>query len=190
MLVLWSCAIARAETRECQLEDTFWAQEHWKHLLIAKGQDVGIDQGWIDLLLDSPVASFSNDVERTGTFLKIQDGIGSYTQPDPTWYYQYGVPVWYPWDKKLASNPLYRYLAPLPKQLQDATTFITKSPSHSLTPLAFQVSASAIAPASEPQCPHQTHSTAKMDEFFRLRSECNNRILARESPEKCQQRLS
>ena len=189
-LALWSCAIAGAETRERQLEDTFWAREHWKRLLIAKGQDVGIDQGWIDLLLDSPVASFSNDVERTGTFLKIQDGIGSYTQPDPTWYYQYGVPVWYPWDKELASNPLYHYLAPLPEQLQDATTFITKSPSRSLTPPALQVSASAIAPASEPQCPRQTHSTAKMDEFFRLRSERNNRILARESPEKRQQRLS
>ena len=75
-------------------------------------------------------------------------------------------------------------------QLQDATTFITKSPSRPLTPLQVSVSESDIVPASEPQCPRQTHSTAKMDEFFRLRSERNARILATGSPEKCQLRLS
>ena len=182
-LALWSCAIAGAETRETQLEDTRWSRENWKRQLVTNCKDIGIDQGWIDLLLDSPVASFSDSIERTGTFLKVKDG--SITQPDPTWFYMYGVPVWYPWDRDLASNLAYGYLAPLPEQLQEATTLLLKSPSPPTTPL----SSSVLLPPFDSQTPPATHprtrqppSTAKMEEFFRLRAERNARTLARETP--------
>lgn len=125
--------IAQSEAREVELvKDPLLAKQNWKNVLVDKCVDIPIDLAWIDLLLDTGVASFSPDVWRTGTFVYIKPGDfhprnENQFQPDIEWFVECGVPVWYRWDQEAASLPKNQYLAPLEFQIQDADSFMHKS---------------------------------------------------------------
>jgi len=85
------------------------------------------DARWIDALYASTVCSFSPQTPRAGVFLELE--VFDSNQPLPEFFYQFHVPVWYSWSHDIALK--YKHLAPLSHQLQEATTFLTKSPSPS-----------------------------------------------------------
>jgi hypothetical protein len=176
---LLSYIIAWSETRELQLtKDTCLAKQKWKDVLVAKCADININAGWIDLLLDTDVASFSTFVWRTGTFVYITPGDAyereNRFQPPIKWLIDYGVPVWYRWDKEAGSLPQNQYLAPLEFQLQEADSFMRKSPS--LLPAPIDASPAAPAVNKDPPI-----STTQMDAFFKLREERAARLIANET---------
>ena len=82
------------------------------------------DAQWLDALYASTVCSFSPYTPRAGIFLELEV-FDSY-QPLPEFFCRFHVPVWYPWSSAIARR--YEHLAPLPHQLQEGTTFLTKSP--------------------------------------------------------------
>src|SRR5260370_10474418 len=104
----------------------------WKDILLSNSLGVGIDQWWIDFLLEMTVVCYT--AERVGVFLDLEKpGKSPYHsyQPDPAWFCAYNVPVWYPWMTNQIQNQKLAHLAPLPYQIQEATTFLSKSPSSS-----------------------------------------------------------
>ena len=74
------------------------------------------------------VANFEKAIPRVGIFLNILHP--SRLQFSVDWFTQFNVPVWYPWtrDEARSIHPWVSYLAPLPHQLQEVATFLTKSP--------------------------------------------------------------
>jgi hypothetical protein len=89
-------------------------------------------QVWLSGLKSSLVDTFSPSVERVGVFVELLHP--SREQPSVDWLCSYHIPVWYPWGDKesrasLSDNGrgLARF-APPTYQLQEATTFLTKSP--------------------------------------------------------------
>jgi hypothetical protein len=152
------------------------------------------------MLLDTHVANFSPDVSRAGTFIML-DAVEVYNvAPSVDWFVEYRVPVWYEWSAVHASQVHYQRFAPLEYQLQEATTFRTKSPSlapstptnHSFTFGSFSENESPLT--SRPPTPDQDlripPRTNYMDEFFNLRTERIARILEVETPQQRQCRLS
>jgi hypothetical protein len=192
---LLSYIIAKSISEEMLLvKDRVLAEQKWREVLIANCGDVQIDAAWIDLLLDTGVASFSPRVWRTGTFVYITPGNPSQReaqfQPDVEWFVGFGVPVWYRWDKEAVSLPANQYLAPLEYQLQQADSFMRKSPS----PLPAPYDTSVVAPVDDPitstaddaltsTVDDPPTSTVKMDAFLKLREERTARLIAQETPE-------
>lgn len=184
-LALLSFCIAAAEGREMERGEHDFARQNWINKLVDKCAHVQIDHAWIDLLLDSSVPSFSSNISRTGTFLNLAPGTSegeNMLQPDVKWFIQYSVPVWYRWDKHLASSTKTRDLAPLEFQLQEADTFMRKSPS----PPALIEPINAVG---SPESHKRKFSTVAMDNFFKLRDERNARTEQNETPQQRALRL-
>ena len=182
-LTLLSYTIAHVESSEIRrIKDPLLARESWKNLLVTKGVKAHIDLAWIDLLLDTTVATFSSHVWRAGVFLYIPgDRSKCISQPNVEWFVEYSVPVWYRWDPKLVS-PKNQYLAPLAHQLQSADGFIRKSPS--LLPSSMDTSMDNNQPEQVPA------PTARMDAFFKIRDERTARLKDNETPQQRALRIS
>jgi len=200
-MAMLSYLLAGSQTRERQLmEYPSLARIHWKELLLVECASEGIDHRWVDLLSQSAVAYFSADVPRAGVFLHLPTSDGN--QPDPLWFCEFGVPLWYPWNKQV--DQYHKHLAPLPYQLQEAATFLTKSPSTSVLPPRMAIPNPNVAPSPPPDVavpfpspplplpvpPRPLPCTKEMDEFFKLREERNARKLATETEQDRQRRLS
>jgi hypothetical protein len=134
-MALLSYVIAGAENIHASVKNSaILSKPSWFDILLQH-----FDIQWLEALYSSTVYSFSPYTLRTGVFLELE-GFDSY-QPQPEFYCQFHVPVWYPWSSDVARR--YEHLAPLPHQLQEGTTFLTKSPqtltstpTRSLPPLA------------------------------------------------------
>ena len=86
-------------------------------------QTVSLRMAWSCFVAESTSISITVPLDMTETFtLKTADC-----------FYQFNVPVWYCWSTEVANQPNFAHLAPLPYQLQEGTTIITKFP-HPLTP--------------------------------------------------------
>ena len=165
---------------------------HWKDVLLSGGAGVGIDQWWIDFLVETTVTSHTiGEVERVGVFLHLTRSSPHFAhEPDPTFFCAYGVPVWYPWTTTQSKNEMLAHLTPLPHQLQTATTFLAKYPPSSLPEILDTQHDSENLAISEPSVTVvPSISTIKMDEFFKLRKDRNNRIEEKESAKDRQRRL-
>lgn len=90
----------------------------------------GFKQVLLSGLSSSLVSTFSPSVARVGVFLDLLDS--NRERPSVDWFYQYSIPVWYPWSQReldaSRADPRLARFAPTPHQLQEATTFLTKSP--------------------------------------------------------------
>lgn len=122
-----SYAIAKGKTLENESVDEVFPS--WFSFL-SKQQ---YSQVWLSALKSSQVDTFSPSVERVGVFLQLllaSRGMAR-VQPSVDWLCKYHVPVWYPWgDKESRASHLARF-APPSYQLQQATTFLTKTPTSS-----------------------------------------------------------
>ena len=119
-MALLSYVIAGAEDIHSLNKDSvILAKAPWYNILLEH-----FDTQWLDALHASTVCSFSPQTPRAGVFLELEV-FDSY-QPLPEFFCRFHVPVWYPWSNDLARR--YEHLAPLPHQLQEGTTFLTKSP--------------------------------------------------------------
>jgi len=83
--------------------------------------------------LHSCAADFAHN-ERVGLFIRLlQPDVHQYSVD---WFLQFNVPVWYPWGKQEADSAArgssIARLAPLPYQLQEATTMIHKTPGNAM----------------------------------------------------------
>ena len=92
--------------------------------------DQRFKQIWLSGLRSSLVSTFSPSVDRVGVFVELIHR--NREQPSVDWFCRYNVPVWYPWGHReteaaLTDRRLARF-APLPFQLQEVGTFITRSP--------------------------------------------------------------
>lgn len=193
-LGLLSYVIAEAESKEVELvNNPLLAKQNWKDMLVAKCSAVHIDLAWIDLLLDTSVASFAPYVWRTGTFLYITPGNHSERenrfQLRVEWFVRFGVPVWYRWDDHAASLPHNKYLAPLEYQLQAANSFIRKYPSlptpiNTDTPPEVTFVDDCVVDKSP------SFSTFQMDTFFKLREERTAQLKENETSQQRNLRLS
>ena len=159
---------------------------HWMDVLLSGGQEFGVDQWWMDFLSQTTVTSYTGKVEHVGVFLHLESQPSAYYvyEPHPTFFCTHNVPVWYPWTAKQMKANSLRDLAPLPHQIQTATTFLCKSPSFFANPdirnIIEDPDQSPI-PKSPALVPDITISTKKMDEFFQLRNERNKRLEATEN---------
>ena len=175
---------AAAETREAQSNRyPSDARLHWIDLLLSSGIDAGIDKRWVDLLMDTTIVLYTPEVERAGIFLHLTDEHS--LRPTVAWYALYGVPVWYPWGSKEAALHRLKVYAPLPHQLQNATTFFTRSPAEVASVPCHTKSAESTEAASR-----KTPCTKKMDKFFETRVLRNARKVASETPEDRKARLN
>ena len=119
-MALLSYVIAGAENIYPSVKDSvILAKASWYDILLNH-----FDAQWLDALHASTVCSFSPHTPRAGVFLELEV-FNSY-QPLPEFFCWFHVPVWYPWNSVIARR--YEHLAPLPHQLQEGTTFLTKSP--------------------------------------------------------------
>lgn len=127
-MALLSYAIAGAEDIYSSVKDSVTlAKPSWYNILLEH-----FDAQWLEALYASTVCSFSPQTPHAGVFLELEV-FDSY-QPPVEFFCQFHVPVWYPWSSYLAQK--YEHLAPLPHQLQEGTTFLTKSPCRlTLTPM-------------------------------------------------------
>jgi len=173
-----SYLVAGAETCEVQLNHyPSHARLHWIDLLLSSGIDVGIDKRWIDLLMDTTVILYTPEVECAGIFLHLTDE-HSTSQPTVAWYVLYGILVWYPWGSKEAALHKVKAYAPLPHQLQNATTFFMRS-SAEVTSVPCHTKSPELPEAAS----RKTPCTKKMDKFFETRARRNARKVASETPE-------
>lgn len=209
-MAILSFNIAAAECTRAHalsLDGSSLIEPSWQELILEYGGDLSMDCVWLDMLLDTPIVNFSREVSRTGTFIMLDHTDSPYeVAPSVDWFMQYGVPVWYEWSPAQASCVENQRFAPLEHQLQEGTTFRTKSlspaPSSPTTSRSFEQTPSYITPltsrAPTPDqdipLPHvQVHTpvrTTHMDEFFALRAERIARILERETPQQRSTRLS
>jgi hypothetical protein len=99
---------------------------HWFHFL--SGQQM--EQLWLSGIQASAGGTFSPYMARAGMLLQVlQPERGQFSVD---WLCRFHVPVWYPWGLKEAQAALcdseVARLAPLPHQLQEIGTFLTKTP--------------------------------------------------------------
>jgi hypothetical protein len=135
-MALLSYVIAGAEDIHSSVKDSVTrAKAPWYEILFQH-----FDAQWLDALYASTVYSFCPQTPRAGVFLELEV-FDSY-QPLPEFFCRFHVPVWYPWSRDLAQR--YKHLAPLPHQLQEGTTFLTKSPCPSASTPISSVTPSAI----------------------------------------------
>jgi hypothetical protein len=203
LLALLSYLIAGSQTREQMKQEEFPVRIplpglegksfHWKDVLLSGGQGFGVDQWWMDFLLETTVLFYKGEVDRVGVFLHLESQPRPFHawEPDPTFLCAHGVPVWYPWTTKQSKQNWLAKLAPLPHQIQTATTFLCKSPSRFVAQPDAQDCVEGLGqslgavPDYEPVV-----SRKKMDEFFQLRNERNKRLEATESDRDRQRRLN
>ncbi|KAG6915610.1 hypothetical protein DXG01_010725 [Tephrocybe rancida] len=144
--------------------------EKWVTLL--KGR--GFEQTWLDSLLTSTVCDFSSNAFRAGIFLDlIEPGD---CQPDVKWFINYNVPVWYRWGQLEAGDKTLAHLAPLPSQMQEATTTLTVVPS--------------ITPQIHLPSKNHAEGVRAYTLFFAARQQRNAKLLLTETPTDRQARLS
>jgi hypothetical protein len=211
-MALLSYLIAASQSVEARYSEyPTMARLHWQNLLADKGESVNIDCGWIDMLLDSTVASFSPAVSRAGTFVRL--GRENSFDPQIDWFVEFGVPVWYEWTNEHVSR--FGRFAPLEYQLQEVLTIVHSSPSppsppppssptcttretdfgfdrvsSSGTPLTSHgLSSTPASPRADPYAMPPI-SMVQMDTFFRLRDARIARLLERETPQQRSARLS
>lgn len=167
-----SYLIAAGETRALQFCDRpSFKRLPWTEVLLQGGEDVGINRLWLDQLYGTTAVCFVAEVERAGAFVDLVDDLESFFRPDVAWFCQYHVPVWYRWGVREALLSKLDSLAPLPHQLQIATTFIVQTP-------------------SSPDCTQRSLCTKKMEEFFKVRALRVKRKLMTETREAQQTRLA
>lgn len=87
-------------------------------------------QLWLSGIQASSAGTFGPSVARAGILLKIVEAERNQFSVD--WLCRFHVPVWYPWGTKevqaaLSNSKIARY-GPLPHQLQEIGTFLTKTP--------------------------------------------------------------
>lgn len=89
-----------------------------------------MEQLWLSGIQASSAATFNASVDRAGVLLNILEPQREQFSVD--WLCRFHVPVWYPWGAREAqaaiSDPKMARLAPLPHQLQEVNTFLTKTP--------------------------------------------------------------
>jgi len=133
--------------------------------------ELGFDQTWLSGVASSPVCTFSPFIARVGVFVDLLDQ--DKDQPPVEWFCRYHIPVWYPWRAEevrvITGKPSLTGFVPPPYKLQEATTFITQSP-------------------SAPSKSTKTYPTWK--DFFAERDRLNARKLEKETPKERQTRLN
>ena len=150
-----SYAIAISKSLENESLDDMWPA--WFSFLCEQR----FTQIWLSGIKSSLVATFTPSVDRVGVFLHLIHPHRE--QPSVDWFCRYQIPVWYPWGLKetessLRDRRLARF-APLPFQLQEMGTFMTKSPQQPSIP---QASSSTL------QAPSSTHGYDCMSNFYVL----------------------
>lgn len=185
---LLSYVIAGAEDIHSSVKDSLTlCKPTWYNILLEH-----FDVQWVDALYASTVYSFSPQTPRAGVFLELD--VFDSNRPLPEFFCRFHVPVWYPWSDDLARR--YEHLAPLPHQLQEATTFLTKSPRPStstpiLSPPSFAGSSSTSMPSLPPFASSSNHSNPiTWAEFISRRKQRYEERVKTETPKEQQIRLS
>ena len=187
-MALLSYVIAGAEDMYLKVKNSpVLAKPSWYDILLEH-----FDAQWLDALYASTVCSFSPQTPRAGVFLELEV-FDSY-QPLPEFFCRFHVPIWYPWSNDLAQR--YEHLAPLPHQLQEGTTFLTKSPHPSTStrmssPPPFADSSSTPRPSLPPCASSSTqpkHIT--WAEFISQRKQRYEERVKKETPQQQQLRLA
>jgi hypothetical protein len=176
-MALLSAVIAHADDTYRMVKDS--AKPGWHDLLLQH-----FNPQWLDALLASTVLSFSPDTPRTGVFLELSEH--DLNRPPPEYFCQFHVPVWYPWSAEIASQPQFAYLAPLPYQLQEGTTFMTRSP-HPPSPTPLPPSPTPVASQPLPAASAKPKSAWLV--FFTRRRQQYEERLQKETPKQQQIRL-
>jgi len=133
----------------------------WVDLLVG----LGFPQAWMMGILGSTVADFSPHVLRVGVFLDPLEPPPQFgTAPRSVDFFcEHHVPVWYPWTSRQVQaareNSSLAQLAPPPELLQDAASFLIRSPSPSLSSVP-TFSASSTMPIHTSSSPRQVTSPA------------------------------
>ena len=185
-MALLSYCIAGAEDQYSLVKDSITlAKPSWYDILLEH-----FDAQWLDALYSSTVCSFSPQTPRAGVFLELE--VFDSNQPLPDFFYRFHVPVWYPWNNKVALK--YEHLAPLPHQLQEGTTFLTKSPRPSTTtsipsPQPFAGSSSTLIPSSPPSASSSKPNHIIWAEFLSRHKRRYEERVRRETPQQQQIRL-
>ncbi|KAF9521584.1 hypothetical protein CPB83DRAFT_841150 [Crepidotus variabilis] len=100
-LLLYSIACAESQEESlCQFPAL--ARTKWANFLVENGAGYNIDNVWVDELITSNVATFQA-CSQVGIFVHLT-GDSELFQPDPAWFCQHGVPVWYRWTSEMAQN--------------------------------------------------------------------------------------
>ena len=152
-MALLSYVIARAKDIYSSVKDSVvLAKPSWYDILLEH-----FNAQWLNALYASTVCSFSPHTPHAGVFLELE--VFDSNQPLPAFFCRFQVPVWYPWSSDLALR--YEHLAPLPHQLQEGTTFLTKSPHPSTStrmssPPPFADSSSTSRPSLPPYASSST----------------------------------
>lgn len=108
-------------------EELFHEQmPHWFSFLSQRD----FSQIWLSGLRSSMVAYFDLCIDRVGVFVQLCQRHRDQFSVD--WLCEFGVPVWYPWGCQEArasqTDARLARFAPLPHQLQERSTFLTRSP--------------------------------------------------------------
>ncbi|KAF8812973.1 hypothetical protein BYT27DRAFT_7251316 [Phlegmacium glaucopus] len=177
-MALLSYAIAGAEDIYSSVPST---KASWYNILLQH-----FDPQWLEALLASTVCSFSPLTPRAGVFLELE--VFDSTQPLPEFFYRFHVPVWYPWSANMAKNSKYAHLAPLPYQLQEGASFLTKSPrpSTSTLPPTTPITPSVLPLAGSSSRPNPI----TWAEFILRRKERYEEWVKKETPQEQQVRLA
>ena len=186
-MALLSYVIAGAEDHYSLVKDSVTlAKPSWYDVLVEH-----FDAQWLDALLASTVCSFSPQTPRAGVFLELE--VFDSNQPLPDFFCRFHVPVWYPWSNDLARK--YEHLAPLPHQLQEGTTFLTKSPRPSTpTPRSSPLPPAGSSSTSMPSLPPFASSSTQPKhitwaEFISQRKKRYEERVKKETPQQQQVRL-
>lgn len=191
-MALLSFVIAHAEDVYPKVKDSAsLARTHWHDLLLQH-----FNPQWLDALLASTVCSFSSDTPRAGVFLDLS--VWDSNRPPPEFFCQFNVPVWYPWTAEMAPQSRFAHLAPLLYQLQEAATFISRSP-HSPPPTALPPSPGSPPPTALPPSPGASQPVPAVPstkpkssawvEFLARRQKRYEERLKKETPQQQQVRL-
>jgi hypothetical protein len=100
---------------------------YWFSFLSQRGN---YSQIWLSGIMSSIVANFHPSIPRVGVFVQVFQRNRDQFSID--WLCALGIPVWYPWGAQevqasIGDARLARF-APLPHQLQESSTFLTKNP--------------------------------------------------------------
>jgi hypothetical protein len=187
-MALLSYVIAGAEDIYSSVKNSvILAKASWYDILLEH-----FHAQWLDALYASTVCSFSPQTPRAGVFLELD--VFDSNRPPPEFFYRFHVPVWYPWSSDLALK--YEHLAPLPHQLQEGTTFLTKSPRPSTStrlssPPPFASSSSTPMPSLPPCASSSTRPKyITWTEFISQRKQRYEERVKKETPEQRQLRLA
>lgn len=126
-LFMGALSYAIATSLSCHQEHFYEEMPHWFSFL-SKQQ---YPQIWLSGIRSSLVATFDSSVPRAGVFVQLLQCHREQYSVD--WLCSFDIPVWYPWGTRevRASEDDVRLarFAPLPHQLQERGTFLTKDPS-------------------------------------------------------------